>query len=213
MILIPLGPPGSGKGTQAKRFSLKRGWAHLSTGDMFRTAIQNSTPLGIQAKSYMDKGELVPDEVTIGLIADRIRQPDCTQGFILDGFPRTVPQAQALAALLAKQGKSVGVVVLFEIPDSQLIGRLSGRRICSKCGAMYHLTLSPPKRADTCDQCGTAPLMHRSDDHVEVIEKRLSVYHKQTSPLIQFYDKQGLLKKIDATRSPDQVEAELEACL
>jgi adenylate kinase len=213
VILIPLGPPGSGKGTQAKRISSKLGLAHLSTGDMFRAAIQQGTEMGMKAKSFMDKGELVPDTVTIGLIADRIQGSDCKKGFILDGFPRTVAQAEALGELLKKRNTPVDAVVLFEIPDSELIGRLSGRRICSKCGAMYHLTASPPKKADVCDQCGTTPLTHRSDDQIDVIKNRLSVYHNQTAPLIDFYKKSGKFHSIDATRSPDEVEKQLQKFL
>ena len=213
MILIPLGPPGSGKGTQAKRISTKRGWAHLSTGDMFRAAIKDGTPMGLQAKLFMDKGDLVPDAVTIGLIADRIEAPDCKKGFILDGFPRTIPQAEALGELLKKKNLSVDLVVLFDIADEELVGRLTGRRVCGKCGAMFHLTASPPKKPDTCDQCGTSPLTHRSDDSESVIRNRLSVYHKQTAPLIEYYRKAGKFKMIDATVAPDTVQASLEKLL
>ena len=213
MILIPLGPPGSGKGTQAKRISGKNGWAHLSTGDMFRAAIQNSTPMGLKAKTFIDRGDLVPDEVTIGLIADRIEAPDCKKGFILDGFPRNISQAEALAALLKKKNLSVGLVVLFDIPDEELVGRLTGRRVCGKCGAMYHITASPPKKADTCDKCGTSPLTHRSDDREDVIRNRLSVYHKQTAPLIEYYRKTAKFETVDATRAPDAVQASLEKLL
>ena len=213
MILIPLGPPGSGKGTQAKRVSDKRGLAHLSTGDMFRSAIQAGTPMGLKAKSFIDKGDLVPDDVTIGLIADRIQAPDCKAGFILDGFPRTLPQAEALNGLLKEKGLSVGKVILFEIPDEELVGRLTGRRVCGKCGAMYHIAASPPKKADTCDKCGTSPLTQRSDDKEDVIRNRLAVYHKQTSPLVDFYTKSGKLQRLDATRPPDQVQSLLERLL
>lgn len=210
MILIPLGPPGSGKGTQAKKISTEKGWAHLSTGDMFRAAIQQGTALGKKAKSFIDQGELVPDDVTIGLIEERIQAPDCKSGFILDGFPRTVPQAQALGKLLEAEGKGIDLVVLFEIPDAELVGRLSGRRICSKCGAMYHVKAAPPKKANTCDQCGTIPLTQRNDDREEVIGNRLSVYHKQTAPLVEFYERAGKFARIDAAQAPEQVHTVLD---
>ena len=213
MILIPLGPPGCGKGTQAKRIASRLGLAHLSTGDMFRAAIKDGTEMGKQAKAFIDRGELVPDSVTIGLIADRLKAPDCQSGFILDGFPRTVAQAQALEELLKARGTPIDRVVEFQIPDQELVGRLSGRRTCSKCGAMYHLKAAPPKKPDTCDQCGTSPLTHRSDDHSDVIKNRLNVYHQQTAPLIDFYRKSGKLCTLNASLPPDQVEKQLEKFL
>lgn len=209
MILVLLGPPGSGKGTQAKRLVQIKGWPQLSTGDMLRAAIEAKSKLGLEAKGFMDKGELVPDSVVIGLIEERTQKPDCAQGFILDGFPRTIPQAENLGALLQKRGRKIGAAVLFEVDDAEVIGRLSGRRSCSKCGALYHLQTQPPKKADTCDQCGTSPLLHRDDDRAEVIAKRLQVYREKTSPLIEFYRAQGGLKTINASLPPAQVEAGL----
>lgn len=208
MILVLLGPPGSGKGTQAKRLVQERRWPQLSTGDMLRTAISQGTKLGLEAKSYMDRGALVPDSVVIGLIAERTRQPDCAGGFILDGFPRTIPQAEALDKMLEVQGRKVDRAVLFEISDAELVRRLSGRRTCLKCGAMYHVETTRPKADGVCDQCGSN-LVQRDDDRSEVIQKRLRVYHEQTAPLAEFYKKQGKLKRLDATQSPQEVNQAL----
>lgn len=204
MILVLLGPPGSGKGTQAKRLVSEKKWPQLSTGDMLRAAISQGTKLGLEAKAFMDKGALVPDAVVIGLIQERTQLADCKDGFILDGFPRTIPQAEALGKMLETQKREVKQAVLFEIPDSELIRRLSGRRTCSKCGAMYHVENARPKKDGVCDQCGSA-LIQRDDDKAEVIEKRLQVYHQQTSPLVGFYKRLGKLKSLDATQSPQQV--------
>jgi adenylate kinase len=212
MILVLLGPPGSGKGTQAKRFAAARGWPQLSTGDMLRSAIAAGTQLGLEAKSYMDKGALVPDAVVIGLIGERVQMPDCANGVILDGFPRTIPQAEALDRLLQAQGKAVGRAVLFEIPDELLVSRLSGRRTCTKCGSMFHVESARPKQDGVCDSCGSA-LVQRDDDRPEVIRKRLEVYHKQTAPLADFYHAQGKLRSIDANRSPEEVERQLSGTL
>jgi adenylate kinase len=212
MILILLGPPGSGKGTQAKRLMSERQWPQLSTGDMLRAAIKSGTRLGLEAKAFMDKGSLVPDSVVIGLIEERIQEPDSKDGFILDGFPRTIPQADALDAMLQSQRRQVGRVVLFEIPDSELVSRLSGRRTCSKCGAMYHVDTMRPKKSDVCDQCGSG-LIQRDDDKPEVIQKRLQVYHQQTAPVAGFYRKQGKLTSLDATQSPDTVSKSLAQAL
>lgn len=212
MILILLGPPGSGKGTQAKRLIDKHAWPQLSTGDMLRTAISQGTPLGLEAKSFMDRGQLVPDSVVVGLIADRIQKPDCQNGFILDGFPRTIPQAQSLDEMLRKVSKSVNSAVLFDVPDALLVSRLSGRRTCLKCGAMYHLEHAPSKKAGVCDRCG-ANLIQRDDDQAEVIQKRLQVYHQQTAPVADYYRKAGKLQVLDATQHPDQVFSELEKAL
>jgi adenylate kinase len=205
MISVLLGPPGSGKGTQAKRLVTEKGWPQLSTGDMLRAAIAAGSELGKKAKAVMDRGELVPDDVVIGLIAERTRQPDCKNGFILDGFPRTIPQAEALDRLLTSGSRKVDRVVLFEIPDEDLVSRLSGRRTCLKCGAMYHAVSAKPKKDGVCDACGATPLVQRDDDKPEVIRKRLSVYHAQTSPLAAYYQKTGKLRNIDATESPDDV--------
>jgi adenylate kinase len=212
MILILLGPPGSGKGTQAKLLVEKRGWPQLSTGDMLRTAIGKGTQLGLEAKSFMDKGALVPDTVVIGLIKERIQASDCAKGFILDGFPRTIPQAEVLDSMLKEAGRKVDAVVLFEIADEELVSRLSGRRTCLKCGAMFHIDSARPKAEGICDKCGAA-LVQRDDDQPKVISNRLSVYHQQTSPLASFYKGQGKLKSIKATESTEKVATALGALL
>jgi adenylate kinase len=208
MILVLLGPPGSGKGTQAKRLVTERKWPQLSTGDMLRAAIGAGTQLGLEAKSYMDKGSLVPDSVVIGLIQERSQAADCQGGFILDGFPRTIPQAEALGEMLSAQNRSVDGAVLFKIPDQDLLRRLSGRRTCLKCGAMFHVETKRPKVDGVCDVCQTT-LTHRDDDQPAVIQKRLEVYHRQTEPLADFYRKKNKLKTIDATLSPDEVSKSL----
>ena len=204
MIVILLGPPGSGKGTQAKKFSLDSGLPQLSTGDMLRAAMAKGSALGLEAKSYMDKGALVPDTVVIGLIAERIVEGDCHRGFILDGFPRTIPQAEALEQLIHSENKTLDRVVLFEIKEEELIKRLSGRRTCLKCGSMYHLESAKPSVEGVCNACGSG-LIQREDDRAEVIKKRLHVYQTQTSPLADFYRKSGKLKSVDAARSPAEV--------
>jgi adenylate kinase len=213
MIIVLLGPPGSGKGTQAKKLVAAHKWPQLSTGDMLRSAIAAGSQLGLEAKKFMDQGALVPDSVVVGLIADRIKNDDCKVGFILDGFPRTIPQAESLDAMLASAGRKIERVLLFKIPDADLIGRISGRRTCSKCGAMYHVQSMPPKKAGICDQCGGTQLVQRDDDKVEVVQKRLGVYHKQTEPLADYYRAQKKLSAIDATDGFDEVTAEIEAAL
>jgi adenylate kinase len=208
MILVLLGPPGSGKGTQAKRLSAEKRWPQLSTGDMLRSAIEKKSALGLKAKEFMDKGSLVPDSVVIGLINERIKEPDCARGFILDGFPRTIPQAEALQSMLSGEGKSVQRAVLFSIPENELVDRLSGRRTCPQCGSMYHIQNMKPKREWFCDNDG-AELVHRPDDYAEVIKKRMGVYHAQTEPLVDFYKSQGLLRTINALQTPQEVEEDL----
>jgi adenylate kinase len=212
MIVVLLGPPGSGKGTQAKRLVSDRHWPQLSTGDMLRSAITQGTRLGLEAKAFMDRGALVPDTVVIGLIEERVQQGDCKAGFILDGFPRTIPQAEALDLMIRKQKREVSRAVLFQIPDAELVRRLSGRRTCLKDGSMYHVESMPPKKDGICDQCGSA-LVQRDDDQPAVIQKRLGVYHQQTAPVASYYDNQHKLRKIDATRPPAQVEAALAQAL
>jgi adenylate kinase len=212
MILVLLGPPGSGKGTQAKRLSSERQWPQLSTGDMLRSAIQQGTRLGLEAKSFMDQGALVPDSVVVGLIAERSQNLDCRNGFVLDGFPRTIPQAEALDRMLADREQRVDRAVLFEIPDSELVRRLTGRRTCTQCGAMYHIESAPAKADGVCDACGSQ-LAQRSDDEEEVIQKRLQVYHQQTAPLVDYYRRQGKLRTIDATAVPDLVSGSLAKAL
>lgn len=208
MILVLLGPPGSGKGTQAKKVASERNWPQLSTGDMLRAAILRGTQLGLEAKSFMDKGALVPDSVVIGLIAERTLQRDCSGGFVLDGFPRTLGQAEALDELLAARQRKIENVISFEIPDQNLVSRLSGRRTCPKCGSMFHIATLKPKKDGICDQCGTA-LEQRADDHEDVIRKRLVVYHDQTAPLVEYYKAKGVLHALDATRSPEAVHNKL----
>jgi adenylate kinase len=212
MILVLLGPPGSGKGTQAKQLVTEKKWPQVSTGDMLRAAISKGTKLGLEAKSFIDKGALVPDTVVIGLIEERTAQPDSKGGFILDGFPRTIPQAEALDQLLGKQKRMVERAVLFDVADSELVSRLSGRRTCPKCSAVYHIDTQRPKTSGICDKCGSE-LIQRDDDRKEVIMNRLKVYHQQTSPLIDFYRKQGKLRTIDAAKSPEDVNRALGAAL
>jgi len=204
MILVFLGPPGSGKGTQAKALSQEKGWPQLSTGDMLRTAIASDSPLGREAKAVIDKGQLVADSTVVGLVRERISKADCDRGFILDGFPRTLAQAEALDGMLKGLGKSVRMALLFEIADAELVSRLSGRRTCLKCGAMYHVMSMQPVKEGICNTCGNA-LVQRDDDREEVIKKRLEVYHTQTEPLIQYFKKQNKIKTLDAKRSPKEV--------
>jgi adenylate kinase len=212
MILIFLGPPGSGKGTQAKRLTEERSLPQLSTGDMFRANIAQGTSLGLEAQRFMDQGELVPDQIVIGMIEERIQQADCRDGFILDGFPRTIAQAEALDVMLSKRQLQVNRAIEFKIQDAELIGRLSGRRTCQNCSAMYHVSTAPTKVPGVCDRCG-GEVIQRVDDHADVIEKRLSVYHQQTSPLVGFYSAQGKLRTIDASKSMEAVDAALRAAI
>ncbi len=212
MILVFLGPPGSGKGTQAKRLTAERKWPQLSTGDMFRANISAGTPMGLAAKKFMDEGQLVPDDVVIGMIRARIEDADCADGFIFDGFPRTIPQAEALDTMLAVKGLAVNRVVEFQIEDSELVGRLSGRRTCTKCGTMYHVSSAPTKVVGVCDKCGGA-VVQRDDDHEAVIQKRLKVYHAQTSPLVAFYSGQKKLESLDASQAMDKVFIALRSAI
>lgn len=212
MIIILLGPPGSGKGTQAKMMWNQRQWPQLSTGDMLRTAIEKGSTLGTEAKTFMDEGKLVPDSTVIGLIEERIAGPDCKNGFILDGFPRNISQAQSLDQMLKKQGRCVDRVVLFEIPDDELVKRISGRRTCVQCGAMYHVDSAPPKKTNICDHC-TSALVQRPDDQSEIIKKRIGVYHGQTEPLVDFYGKQKKLKSLDAKKPALDVASALAEAL
>ncbi len=208
MILILMGPPGSGKGTQAKKLVAEKKWPQLSTGDMLRSAISLGTRLGLEAKGFMDRGMLVPDSVVIGLISERTQQPDAKVGFILDGFPRTIPQAEALDEMLKGQGRGVNRVVLFEMPDMELVRRLSGRRTCTQCASMFHIENMPPKVDGACDQCGSK-LVQRDDDRAEVIQKRLTVYHEQTEPVAGFYRRQQKLRSLNANQSPGEVSSAL----
>lgn len=204
MKLIMLGAPGAGKGTQAKKIADKYSIPHISTGDIFRANIKNGTELGNKAKSYMDQGLLVPDELTCDLVVDRIAQDDCKNGYVLDGFPRTIPQAEALEAALAKMGAKIDHAINVEVPDESIISRMSGRRACLACGNTYHVKYNPPKTEDVCDVCG-AGLVLRDDDKPETVKKRLDVYHEQTQPLIDFYDKDGVLVEVDGTQDLEDV--------
>ena len=204
MKIVMLGAPGAGKGTQAKMIAKKCDIPHISTGDIFRENIKNGTPLGAKAKTYMDKGLLVPDELVCDLIVDRIQQDDCKNGYILDGFPRTIPQAQALEDALTKIGQKLDYAIDIEVPDENIIRRMSGRRSCPKCGAIYHVVNNPPKKEGICDVCGTE-LVFRADDKEETVRNRLDVYHTQTQPLIDFYKERGVLQEVDGTKSMDDV--------
>ena len=207
-----LGAPGAGKGTQAKMIAEKFGIPHISTGDIFRANIKNQTELGKKAKAYLDEGTLVPDELTCDLVVDRIANEDCAKGYILDGFPRTIPQAEALTKALAQDGGAIDYAIDVDVPDSDIVRRLSGRRVCLKCGATYHTSFNPPREEGICDSCGEA-LVHRDDDKPETIQKRLDVYHSQTQPLIEYYHEAGCMYKVDGTRSLEDVFASICAIL
>jgi adenylate kinase len=206
MKLIMLGAPGAGKGTQAKKIAAKYAIPHISTGDIFRANIKNGTELGKKAQSYMDQGLLVPDELVCDLVVDRIQQEDCARGYVLDGFPRTIPQAEALTAALEKAGTAVDYAINVEVPDENILKRMGGRRACLSCGATYHIEFNPTKQEGVCDACG-AELVLRDDDKPETVQKRLDVYHKQTQPLIDYYTKAGKLVEVDGTQSMDDVFA------
>lgn len=206
MILVFLGPPGAGKGTQAKLLSQRMGFLHLSTGDLLREAVKNQTPLGKKAKEYMDRGELVPDELIVQLIEETMPKDG---NVILDGFPRTVNQALALEEMLRVKGKKISKVLFFDVPDEVIIDRLSGRRVCSKCGAVYHVKYNPPKVEGVCDLCG-GTLVQRDDDKEEVVRKRLEVYRKQTQPLIEFYQERGIIYKLDAGKGIEELFQEVK---
>ena len=212
MKIIMLGAPGAGKGTQASRIAEKYQIPHVSTGDIFRANIKNGTDLGKEAKKYMDQGQLVPDELTVRILLDRVAQDDCKNGYVLDGFPRTIPQAEVLDAELSKLGTKVDYAVNVEVPDENIIGRMSGRRACLKCGATYHLEFLRPKTEGICDNCGSG-LVLRDDDKPETVKKRLTVYHDQTQPLIDYYTEKGVLKTVDGTVSPEQVFQAIENIL
>lgn len=204
MRIIFLGPPGAGKGTQAKMLIERYGIPQISTGDILRAAVKEGTPMGNKAKEYMDAGKLVPDEVVIGIMQDRLKQSDCAKGFILDGFPRTVAQAEALEKMLQELKMPIDKVLALDVPDEVLLERLTGRRTCKSCGQMYHIKFDPPKSGKNCDKCG-GELFQRDDDKEETIKNRLNVYHAQTAPLLDFYGKKGMVIKIDGTKSPDEI--------
>ena len=202
MKIIMLGAPGAGKGTHAKKITEKFGIPAISTGDIFRANIKNRTELGKKAKEYMDAGNLVPDELVCDLVVDRLKQDDCKNGYILDGFPRTIPQAEALTAALAKNDDAIDYALEIFIEDQAIIDRMSGRRVCKSCGATYHVVNIPPKTEGVCDECD-GELIVRDDDAPETVKKRLDVYHEQTAPLIDYYKKQGILKVIDGSKGLD----------
>jgi len=204
MKIIMLGAPGAGKGTQAKQIAAKYSIPHISTGDIFRANIKNGTELGKKAKEFMDQGLLVPDELTCDLVMDRIAQDDAKNGFVLDGFPRTIPQAEALDAALTKIGQAMDYAIDVDVPDENIINRMSGRRACLNCGATYHIVSIPPKKEGVCDTCGNE-LVLREDDKPETVKKRLDVYHDQTQPLIEYYSGKGILKSVDGTQPMESV--------
>lgn len=206
MKIIMLGAPGAGKGTQAKKIAAKYAIPHISTGDIFRANIKNGTELGKKAKTYMDQGLLVPDELTVDLVIDRLSQDDCQNGYILDGFPRTIPQAEALDAALAKRDEKMDFAVNVDVPDENIVSRMSGRRACVGCGATYHIVHNPSKKGESCEVCGEK-LILRDDDKPETVQKRLSVYHDQTKPLIDYYTGQNILKTVDGTQDMNDVFA------
>jgi len=202
--LILLGPPGAGKGTQASVLSGLLGVPHISTGDIFRRAIQEGTPLGKKVEAYLKSGGLVPDELTVEIVKERLSQPDCQRGFLLDGFPRTIPQAQALDAWLEARGEKLDAVINLQVSEEELMARLTGRRICPQCGATYHLKYDPPQRDEICDRCGS-PLIQREDDRPETVSKRLATYRQQTQPLINYYKERNLLKGVDGNGDIEEV--------
>ena len=212
MKIIMLGAPGAGKGTQAKMIADKYQIPHISTGDIFRANIKNGTELGKEAKTYMDQGLLVPDELTVKILLDRVAQPDCANGYVLDGFPRTIPQAEVLDKALTELNDKIDYAINVDVPDENIVKRMSGRRACVACGATYHIEHIPPKKEGVCDKCGE-PLILRDDDKPETVLNRLKVYHDQTQPLIDFYTGKGVLKSVDGTVDMQDVFASIVAIL
>ncbi len=212
MKIIMLGAPGAGKGTQAKRIADKWKLPHISTGDIFRANIKNGTELGIEAKKYMDKGALVPDELTVKILLDRVSAKDCADGYVLDGFPRTIPQAEVLDKALEELGDSIDYAINVDVPDDSIISRMSGRRACVSCGATYHVEFAPTKTEGICDRCGKE-LILREDDKPETVKKRLMVYHEQTQPLIDYYAGKNILKSVDGTKDMEEVFKDITSIL
>ena len=208
MKIIMLGAPGAGKGTQAIKIADKYGIPHISTGDLFRSNIGNNTELGREAKQYMDAGKLVPDELTVRMLFDRVSNEDCKNGYVLDGFPRTIAQAEVLEEEVGKRDDRIDFAINVDVPDDHIIRRMSGRRACPKCGATYHIEHVPPKKEGICDSCGEK-LILRNDDAPETVQKRLDVYHEQTQPLIDFYDKRKILRTVDGTKDLQDVFGEI----
>ena len=204
MKIIMLGAPGAGKGTQAKMIAEKYSIPHVSTGDIFRANIKEQTELGMEAKKYMDQGLLVPDELTVKILLDRVAKDDCKNGYVLDGFPRTIPQAEVLDKAVSELNDSIDFAINVDVKDENIIRRMSGRRACLKCGATYHIEHIPPKKEGICDKCGSE-LVLRDDDKPETVEKRLKVYHEQTQPLIDYYNKKGILKEVDGSQDMKDV--------
>ncbi len=212
MKIIMLGAPGAGKGTQAKMIADKYDIPHISTGDIFRANIKEGTPLGMEAKQYMDKGLLVPDELTVKILLDRVAKKDCQNGYVLDGFPRTIPQAEVLDKALGERGDRIDHAIDVDVPDENIVKRMGGRRACLSCGATYHIEHVPPKQEGICDVCGQK-LVLRDDDKPETVQNRLNVYHEQTQPLIDFYRNKGILKTVDGTKDKEEVFETIEAVL
>ncbi len=212
MKIIMLGAPGAGKGTQAKMIADKYGIPHVSTGDIFRANIKNGTELGMEAKKYMDQGLLVPDELTVKILLDRVANEDCKNGYVLDGFPRTIPQANVLDKALTELGDQIDFAIDVDVPDENIVKRMGGRRACLSCGATYHIEHVPPKAEGICDTCGEK-LVLRDDDKPETVQNRLNVYHEQTQPLIEFYETKGVLRTVDGTQDMKDVFKSIVAIL
>jgi adenylate kinase len=213
MNLILLGPPGAGKGTQAKRLEERHGLVQLATGDMLRRAVASGSPLGQRVKAIMDSGKLVPDDIIIEMIAERIAQPEAARGFILDGFPRTVPQAEALDHMLAEQGRKLDHVILMDVDEAALVDRISGRFTCVKCGASYHERYNRPKLDGSCDLCGAKDFVYRADDRPEAVATRLAAYRNQTAPILPYYRDRGILRSVDGMAEIDEVTRDIESVI